>query len=106
MLVRCFCDVLKVPEAGATDDFFADLGGHSLLATRLVSQLRELLQIEIPLRRVFEARCARELSRAIVPDDSARQRLEAAAAIVLQVLEMSDTDVRQQLHQQGDGACV
>lgn len=106
LLVRCFCDVLKVPEAGATDDFFADLGGHSLLATRLVSQLRELLQIEIPLRRVFEARCARELARAIAPDDSARQRLEAAAAIVLQVLEMSDADVRQQLLEQGDGACV
>ncbi|HSM56063.1 MAG TPA: amino acid adenylation domain-containing protein [Candidatus Sulfomarinibacteraceae bacterium] len=39
---------------GVEDDFF-DLGGNSLLATRLVFQVREQYEVQIPLRRLFVA---------------------------------------------------
>ncbi len=52
-IVKIWTEVLSVERIGVYDNFF-ELGGHSLLATQVVSRLRDLLKIELPLRYIFE----------------------------------------------------
>ena len=52
-LGKLWSDLLGIEHIGRRDDFFR-LGGHSLLATRLVSRLRDLYKIEVPLKAIFQ----------------------------------------------------
>ena len=67
VLAEIWAHVLGVERVGIQDNFF-DLGGQSLLAIRLVSRLRSVFQIELPLRSVFDrptvGALAREIARA------------------------------------------
>ena len=52
-IAAVWSEVLRVPQVGALDDFFAT-GGHSLLATQVISRIRQIFRVEIPLRAIFE----------------------------------------------------
>ncbi len=52
-LALIWSEVLTVNNIGINDNFF-DLGGHSLKATVLVSKIHKKLNVEIPLKELFE----------------------------------------------------
>lgn len=63
-LSHIWAELLKIKQIGIYDNFF-ELGGHSLLATQVISQIREVFSIDLPLRAVFEAPTVAELSESI-----------------------------------------
>jgi len=53
-LAQIWGQVLGVARVGVQDNFFA-LGGHSLLATQVIARVRDMFDVELPLRTLFEA---------------------------------------------------
>jgi amino acid adenylation domain-containing protein len=53
MLASIWAEVMNLPRVGPHDNFF-ELGGNSLIAMQVISRVRQVFQIEIPLRALFE----------------------------------------------------
>ena len=64
VLAEIFGEVLKLARVGINDSFF-DLGGDSLSATRVIARLRNAMQIELPLRVLFQLPTVAELANSI-----------------------------------------
>jgi amino acid adenylation domain-containing protein len=69
ILASIWTDVLGVERVGIHDNFF-ELGGHSLLATQVMSRVREVFRLELPLRRLFELPTVAELAQNIEQEKS------------------------------------
>jgi amino acid adenylation domain-containing protein len=69
-LVTIWQQLLNVPQVGIEDNFF-ELGGHSLLATQMVSRVRQTLNVELPLRALFEAGTVAALAQIIARSQNA-----------------------------------
>ncbi|WP_201376287.1 non-ribosomal peptide synthase/polyketide synthase [Ktedonobacter robiniae] len=76
MLGEIWRQVLGREEIGPHDNFF-ESGGHSLLATRLISRVRAIVRVEIPLRALFEAPTISGLARRV------EQELRGGEALAL-----------------------
>lgn len=61
LVTETFANVLGCASVPADRPFF-DLGGHSLHATRVITRLREALDISLPLQAIFECPTVRALA--------------------------------------------
>ncbi|BBH45202.1 non-ribosomal peptide synthetase [Pseudomonas sp. KU43P] len=61
VLAGIWASVLKAERVGVHDNFF-ELGGHSLLATQIASRVQKQLQLNVPLRAMFECNTVEALA--------------------------------------------
>ena len=80
-LAELWKSVLGVPEAGIHDNFF-ERGGHSILATQLVSRMREVFDVEVSLRVLFERPTIMDLAEEVTRLRREEQKASALPPIV------------------------
>jgi len=63
-LATIWSQLLGLERVGIHDNFF-EVGGHSLLITQIIARLRDVFQVELPLRVLFKSPTVAELSSTI-----------------------------------------
>ena len=71
--------LLSLDRVSVHDNFF-DLGGHSLMATRVISRVREMFQVEVGVRSLFEHPTVAELAEVLMERLLEQEGGPAAAA--------------------------
>ncbi len=79
-------DILGLEGFGIDDNFF-ELGGHSLLVTQVISRIRKSLEVDLPVKSLFEKPTVRGLSEEVVS-----RRLSASGVEMPPIFPYDDQD--------------
>ncbi|MCL6589242.1 MAG: amino acid adenylation domain-containing protein [Firmicutes bacterium] len=91
-------ELLGVRLVSATQDFF-ELGGHSLLATQVISRLRSIFRMELPIRQFFEAPTVQGLARLIIDHWGGLETALEVLAIYRELASLTPEEARRRLEE-------
>lgn len=96
MIADLWAKTIGIEKVGVYDNFF-DLGGHSLMATQIISRLRNMYNVEIPLRKLFEAPTVANLALVIAEAQAAQVGEEELGKMLDELDGLSEEEVEKLL---------
>jgi acyl carrier protein len=93
LVADIWAEVLKLDTLSVQDNFF-DLGGHSLKATQVISRVREIFQLDLPIRVLFEAPTVGEFTRKLNEKLTESGALEELERCIAEIHTLSGDDVQ------------
>jgi amino acid adenylation domain-containing protein len=102
MLADIWAKILKLERIGVHDNFF-ELGGHSLLATQVISRVRRIFQVDLPLRSLFDGPTVADLSRTLIANGAKAGQIEKIALMMKKINSMSNEEKRKILETKRKG---
>jgi len=97
-LAEIWASVLKVDRIGIHDNFFS-IGGHSLRAMQVVSRVRAMFKIDLPIRVLLEAPTIAGIVDALFVDEGTRERVEKTAQLLIDLDGLSEAEVEKLLRE-------
>ena len=91
-----WCECLNLDRAGSRDGFI-ELGGNSLLATKVVSRIRDIFEIDMPLNYGIHSslqELANQIETTAISQGSDAHEISAA---YLEIMAMTDEELQNQL---------
>jgi acyl-coenzyme A synthetase/AMP-(fatty) acid ligase/acyl carrier protein len=88
-----WCEVLKLERIGIHDNFF-ELGGHSLLAAKVVSKVRNNLEIELSMVDLFQAPTIASLAALLFPRGAQTEPEGDLATLLGELANLSDEEAQ------------
>jgi acyl-CoA synthetase (AMP-forming)/AMP-acid ligase II/acyl carrier protein len=96
ILAGIWREVLGTERIGVQDNFFL-LGGDSLKATRVVSRIRDLFQVELPLQGIFQSPSIEDLLMMMEECRSEAASSGSTAKILAEVEDLSEEEAEKTL---------
>jgi len=90
-LIAIWTEVLKLERVSVNDNFF-ELGGHSLLATQIISRIRNVFRVQMPLHSFLETPTVAGLAEKISQCPAAESEEEEMARLLQELDGLSDED--------------
>lgn len=94
-LAELWSSFIGIRNIGLNDNFF-ELGGHSLMATQMVSRIREIFNVDLPMTKLFEKPTISGLA-AVIEQHQLYEDEMINEELLKQIENMSDEEVQELL---------
>ena len=92
VLCGIWSDVLAAKQVGIHDSFF-ELGGHSLLALKIISEVRDTLQVKTQLHEFLRTPTVAGLAATILENSEEVTKVQRIAQVLFDMNQLSDEEV-------------
>ncbi|HEX8186018.1 MAG TPA: phosphopantetheine-binding protein [Blastocatellia bacterium] len=102
VMAGIWAEVLGLEQVGVESNFF-EMGGHSLTASQVIYRVRDLFQVELPVRSLFESPTVAGICKVLIASE-ARPGLTLTIAQAFKMMRSMSSDKRQRMLEETKGS--